>query len=188
MEQSELLRYLTEALERLGLRYFVTGSTATIFFGEPRFTNDIDVVVDLPVGKISELCAAFPSPGFYVSEETVRRAVARRSQFNIIHPSSGLKVDVMVPVDSPFNRLRFTRARRVRPAPEFDAAFSSAEDVVLKKMEAYREGGSEKHLRDITGVLKISGKHLDRAYIGDWAERLGVLDIWREILRRTGEG
>jgi len=49
MEQSELLRYLTEVLERIGLRYFVTGSTATIFFGEPRFTNDIDVMHDLPL-------------------------------------------------------------------------------------------------------------------------------------------
>jgi hypothetical protein len=44
MEQSELLRYFTTGLEHLGLRYFVTGSVATIFFGEPRFTNDIDIV------------------------------------------------------------------------------------------------------------------------------------------------
>ena len=45
MEQSELLRHLCATLDRLGIRYFVTGSQATIAFGEPRFTNDIDVVV-----------------------------------------------------------------------------------------------------------------------------------------------
>ena len=45
MEQLDLLRYATHVLEEMGLRYFVTGSTATIFYGEPRFTNDIDVVV-----------------------------------------------------------------------------------------------------------------------------------------------
>ena len=55
MEQSELLRYVVTALERLGLRYFVTGSTVTIFFGEPRFTNDIDIVVSLPATAVSEL-------------------------------------------------------------------------------------------------------------------------------------
>ncbi|MGH7485562.1 MAG: hypothetical protein ACREMY_08150, partial [bacterium] len=55
-----------------------------------------------------------------------------------------------------------------------------------QKMEAYREGGSEKHLRDITGVLKISGAHLDHSYIKGWADRLGTSDIWREILRRVG--
>lgn len=186
MEQSELLRRVTGILERLGIRYFVTGSMATIFFGEPRFTNDIDVVVDLPAGRIAELCAAFPSPDFYLSEETVRRAVARRGQFNIIHPSSGLKVDVMVPADTPFNRGRFLRARRVRPLPDLDAVFSSAEDVILKKMEAYLEGGSEKHLRDITGMLKISGQHLDRPYIAEWADRMGTIEVWEEILKRSG--
>jgi hypothetical protein len=188
MGPSELLHFVVEALERIGLRYFVTGSVATIFFGEPRFTNDIDVVVDLPVEKIQQLCAAFPSPEFYLSEEAVRRAVSRRGQFNVIHPTSGLKVDVMVPADSPFNRSRFARAKRITPAPDFQATFSSAEDVILKKLEAYREGGSEKHLRDIAGVLKISGEHLDRGYIEDWADRLGTAEIWREVLKRGGEG
>jgi hypothetical protein len=187
MVQSELLRRLVEALERLRLRYFVTGSTATIFFGEPRFTNDIDVVVDLPADRIPEFCAAFPAPDYYLSEETVRRAVSRRGQFNIIHPTGGLKIDIMIATDTPFNRSRFARAGRVRPETDFDAVFSSAEDVILKKMEAYREGGSEKHLRDITGVLKISGGHLDRTYIGEWAERLEVAEIWRDIQKRAGE-
>jgi hypothetical protein len=187
MGQSDLLRFVIEALERIGLRYFVTGSMATIFFGEPRFTNDIDIVVDLPTGKIHEFCSAFPAPEFYLSEETVHRAVSGRGQFNIIQPSSGLKVDIMVPADSLFNRSRFARATRVRPEPGVDAIFSSAEDVILKKLEAYREGGSEKHLRDIGGVVRITSDHLDRAYIEQWADRLGVADIWQEILRRTGE-
>ncbi len=184
MGQSELLQHVVSILERMGLRYFVTGSMATIFFGEPRFTNDIDIVVDLPASRIRELCAAFPSPEFYLSEETVYRAVSRRRQFNIIHPSSGLKVDVMVPADSPFNRSRFTRTRTVRPSPDFEAVFSSPEDVILKKMEVYLEGGSEKHLRDISGVLKISGDRLDRSYIAEWADRMGTAEIWEEILRR----
>lgn len=59
MEQSELLHFVVSALERLGLRYFVTGSTVTIFFGEPRFTNDIDIVVDLPEGAVPSSAASF---------------------------------------------------------------------------------------------------------------------------------
>jgi hypothetical protein len=187
MEQSELLRYIVEALERIGLRYFVTGSIATIFFGEPRFTNDIDIVVDLPASKVAELCAAFPAPDFYLSEETVYRAVSRRGQFNIIQPAAGLKVDVMIPADSPFNRSRFSRVKKVRPAPDFDATFGSAEDVILKKMESYREGGSEKHLRDIAGVLQISGGDLDHDYIAEWADRMGTVEIWQGILKRNAQ-
>jgi hypothetical protein len=186
MDHSELLRYVATVLDRLHLRYFVTGSTATIFFGEPRFTNDIDVVVTLPPQRVAEFCRAFPSPEFYLSEDAVRQAAAERAQFNIIHPSSGLKVDVIVPPDSPYNRGRFVRALRVRPSPDYEVSFASIEDVVLKKMEYYREGGSEKHLRDITGVLRISGDRIDQAYVAEWATKLGLESIWQAVLARVG--
>jgi hypothetical protein len=187
MEQSELLRHLVTTLERLGLRYLVTGSTATIFYGEPRLTNDIDVVVALPTERVAEFCRAFPTPEFYLSEDAVRAAVVEHGQFNIIHPTSGLKVDVIIPADTPFNRSRFARATRVEPAAEFHASFASAEDVIIKKMEYYRDGGSEKHLRDITGVLKISGDSLDREYIAHWASELGLVSIWQAILERVSQ-
>lgn len=187
MEQSELLRYVTDVLERLGLRYFVTGSVATIFFGEPRFTNDIDIVADLPAHRIRDLCAAFPAEEFYLDEEAVRRAVSRQRQFNILHPASGLKVDVMVPADNAFNRSRFARIRRLKPASDYDAAFASPEDVILKKLEYYQEGGSEKHLRDIGGILRISGEQLDLAYIDDWSARLGLSEIWTAVRNAATE-
>jgi hypothetical protein len=186
MEPSELLERLVRELEALGLRYLVTGSTATIFYGEPRFTADIDVVVDLPTERVAELVAVFDVDEFYLDEESVRSALARRGQFNIIHPASGLKVDVVIPGGSDFDRNRFLRGRRVRPNPAYEATFASPEDVILMKLVYYRDGGSEKHLRDITGVLKISGDELDRGYLDEWAERLGVADVWRAVLERSG--
>ncbi len=185
MGPSELLRLVAGILEGLGLRYFVTGSTATIFFGEPRFTNDIDIVVDLPLSRVSELCSAFPVEDFYLSEEAVHRAVARHGQFNLIHPRSGLKVDFIVAADTPFNRSRFSRARPLHPEPDFQATFASPEDVILKKMELFREGGSDKHLRDIAGVFKISGSQLDRAYLEEWVSSLGLDEVWRDVLGRA---
>jgi hypothetical protein len=53
-------------------------------------------------------------------------------------------------------------------------------------MVYYREGGSEKHLRDITGILKVSGDAVDRRYVSRWAEEMGLADIWRAILGRPG--
>ena len=181
MTQDELLRFVVRVLDGLALRYFVTGSVAAIYYGEPRFTNDIDVVVDLPEARIPELCAAFPVEAFYLSEEAVRRAVGGHGTFIVIHPASGLKVDVMIPADTVFNRLRFSRVKNVRPAGDYEAHFASAEDVILKKMEFFREGGSEKHLRDISGILKVSGERLDFDYIEDWAEATGLETIWRTI-------
>lgn len=184
MEPSDLLHFLVSTLERLGLRYFVTGSTVTIFHGEPRFTNDIDVVVDLPEAAVADLCRQFPEDDFYVSVDAARDAVRRRSQFNIIHPRSGLKIDVIIPAETAFNRSRFARAMRVNAGGDWEAIFSSPEDAILRKMEFYREGGSDKHLRDIAGVLKTNAGGIDTAYIEQWAATLGVTDVWRTILAR----
>jgi hypothetical protein len=73
MEQLDLLRMVVGTIEGMGLRYFVTGSTATIFYGEPRFTNDIDVVVELPEQRVAEFCGRFLPNEFYVSEDAARQ-------------------------------------------------------------------------------------------------------------------
>lgn len=180
----ELLRRVVGVLERLDLPYLVTGSMATVLYGEPRFTNDVDIVVDLPADRSQEFCAAFPGDELDLDSESVRRAVERSGQFNIIHPRSGLKVDVIIPERSPFDESRFARGRRERPAGDYEATFASPEDAILKKLEYFREGGSDKHLRDIVGVLEVSGEEIDRVYIREWAERLGLTEIWEAVLRR----
>jgi hypothetical protein len=181
MELSELLVYLASTLDRLAVPWFLTGSTASIAWGEPRLTNDIDVVVDLSESKLSALAAAFPFPEFYLSEAAARVAVSQRGQFNIIHPRSGLKIDVIIGKNEPFDRLLFERCRRLVIAPGVEASFASPEDLILKKLEFYREGGSDKHLRDIAGILKISGERVDRAYVKKWCRELGLEDIWKSF-------
>lgn len=186
MDQDELLRHVVRVLEQAGVSYLVTGSTATIFYGEPRFTNDLDVVLQLGPAQVEEVVRAFPPQEFYVSEEAVRRALRTHGQFNVIHPRSGLKVDFIVAEESPFDRSRFARRRRVRAAADCEADFASPEDVILKKLVFHREGGSDKHLRDVAGVLKISGDEIDDDYLDLWADRLGVTDLWRRVRERAG--
>lgn len=186
MRPSELLRHLVEALERLDIEYLITGSTATVFFGEPRFTNDIDVVVRLREDQVKRLAAAFPAEDFYFAVETARRALAKGGQFNVLHPRSGLKIDFVVVAEStPFDHSRFARGVRVRPVADYEAVFAAPEDVILKKLVFHREGGSDKHLRDVAGVLKISGGLLDFDYLDAWAERLGVTDLWQRARERA---
>ena len=68
--------------------------------------------------------------------------------------------------------------------PDLSAAFASPEDVIVKKMEYYRDGGSEKHLRDIAGILKVSGDELDLGYIERWAKAKDLSDVWVAVLSR----
>jgi hypothetical protein len=79
------------------------------------------------------------------------------------------------------------RVLRVRAGEDWDAAFASPEDAILKKMEFYQHGGSDKHLRDIASVLRTSGDTVDTAYIDQWARTLGLTDVWRAILDRLRE-
>lgn len=184
MEPSELLRYVVGVLDRIGADYLVTGSMVTIAFGEPRYTNDIDIVVDLQSQQIPAFCEAFPAPEYYVSEDAVRQSVANRGPFNVIQPSTGLKVDFFVRKNSPFDDERFARRHRVASSGGFDVCYASLEDVIIKKMDYYREGGSEKHLRDICGMLRVSGDRIDSDYIEGWAGKMHLQTVWNAILAR----
>jgi hypothetical protein len=184
MVHAELLRYLAEVFDRLQLRYAVTGSTATSVYGEARFTNDIDVVVSLPPSGIDDFMAAFPSPGYYLSRSAVESAVVGGRQFNIIRPDSGLKVDVIVATASDFDRQRLDRSRQLPILVDRSVSFASPEDVVIKKLQYFHDGGSEKHLRDIAGVLRVQGNRIDRDRIADWSQRLGIGEAWKLALRR----
>lgn len=187
MDQFEFLEKVIRILEHLQVPYLVTGSVAAMAYGEPRLTNDIGIVAALDDGHISGLLKAFSSGEFYISEEAMREAIRYQRQFNIIHPTSGLKVDMMIKQDTPFDDSRFRRVRRIQPAETYQANFASPEDVIIKKMEYYKDGGSEKHLRDITGILKVSGEEIDRAYIDHWARRLDLIEIWYAIQQRLRE-
>ncbi len=180
----ELLGKTVRILEDLGIPYLVTGSIAAMAYGEPRLTNDIDIVADIEDIHVSSLMAAFPAEQFHVSEEAIGEAIRHQKQFNIIHPASGLKVDIIIREDTPFNDSRFNRIRRIKPGEGYEADFASPEDIIIMKMRYFKEGGSEKHLRDIAGIMKISGPEIDNAYIGDWAKRLDLLEIWEMIVKK----
>jgi hypothetical protein len=183
----ELLQKIVEVFERIQIPYLITGAVAAMAYGEPRLTNDIDIVAAMEEKHIGDLLKAFPSNEFYVDEETMREAILQQGQFNIIHPASGLKVDMIIKQNTPFDNSRFRRLRRIYPAESYQANFASPEDVIIKKMEYYKAGGSEKHLRDIAGILKISGEMVDKDYIAAWSGRLGLTEIWDAIQRRLRE-
>ena len=187
MEQSELMRLVIQSLETIGIPYMITGSQASAYYGEPRFTRDIDVVADINLGQVEDFIKYFPANEFYGDKEMIEAEIERRGQFNIIHAASGLKIDIILKKTTPFSQTEFARRNRSAVFPDQDAFFTSAEDVIIKKMEYYKEGGAEKHLRDVTGILKISGEIVDKNYIAEWARQLGLTEIWDAIQRRIGE-
>lgn len=182
MEQSDLLRLAVKNLQRLNVPYAIVGSFASSVWGESRLTQDIDIVVDLKPQQVASICNAFPDPEFYVSRVAAEEAVARSGQFNVINPSSGNKIDFMVAGHTDWAVAQLKRSKCVALFPDQNAQVAAPEDVILGKLVYYREGGSEKHLRDIAGMLKFSGDMIDRAYVDQFAQRLGVADMWDAVL------
>lgn len=187
MEQADLLRVVSDVLEANGIVHGFTGSQASSMYGENRFTNDIDVVVDIrQQSMLDAFLKAFPESDFYVSDVGASQAVANGGgQFNIIHHDSSQKVDVIIQADPTWPD-ELARRRRLPLSDGKMVWFVAPEDLILHKMNFYREGESDRHLRDIASMLKIDGEHVDRAYIDEWADRLGLGDIWRHILGAVG--
>ena len=187
MQAADLLRHLVSVLEELDLPYALAGSIASMAYGEPRATLDIDVVVRLDPADIDRLKTRFPSDEFYLDVEAAGIAIAEGSQFNIIHPSSGLKIDVFVEGDE-VEHIQIEDRRRMPALPGLTAAFSPPEELILKKLLYYRDGGSDKHVRDVRAMLEISGDEIDLDRIERGAEALDLGEIWKSVSRPRDSG
>ena len=181
MPEPELSLLFVRPLNQIGVRYLVSGSVAAILYGEPRLTLDVDFVVFLRDQDIRRLPEVFPAPEFYVPPaEVIANEVARpqKGHFNVIHADTGFKADFYTAGREELHGWAFRHARRMQFRGE-PVVVAPPEYVIVRKLEYFREGGSDKHLRDIRAILNVSGEHLDRAALHDWVVRRGVTAEWQ---------
>jgi hypothetical protein len=168
-----------EPLERLGLPYCITGSVAASVYGEPRLTADIDIVLLLKADNLAALRAAFPETDYYLPpDETLRPELARssRGMFNIIHHPTQFKADIYLAARDPLHAWALEHRRRI----ELEGAgawIAPAEYVIVRKLEYLREGGSDKHIRDIRFMLASAA--IDLAFVEKEVARLALQEEWR---------
>lgn len=167
------------ALDAVGADYFVGGSVASSFQGEPRATNDIDMVVALPVRRVAAF-AKFLGSEFEVDQDMVKEALGRGGSANIFYLPLVTKIDLFGLGETPFDEAEFARRRRVRVrATGEELWLKSPEDSVLRKLLWYRQGGevSDRQWRDVVEVLRVSGAGMNVAYLDSWAPRLGLVGL-----------
>jgi hypothetical protein len=174
-----LLAEVVTALDAAGIPHMLTGSYASSFHGEPRATNDVDLVIDPSPAALAEATARLRQRSFYVGDEAA--ALSHRSMFNVIDTESGSKVDLIIRKDRAFSVSEFER-RRVATVDGMAIHITSVEDLILAKLEWARIGGSERQRRDIEGILAVSGGSVDRAYLEHWAEELGLGEELSSVL------
>jgi hypothetical protein len=167
------------ALEGVGAEYFVGGSVASSLQGEPRATNDIDIVVSMLPRRVPAFAAALGGD-FEVDQEMLREALERASCANIFYLPWVTKIDLFGVGETPFDEVEFSRRQRVRVRQTGEELFvKSPEDTILRKLLWYREGGevSSKQWRDVVEVLRVSGSRILAPYLDEWAGRLALTDL-----------
>jgi len=189
---AELTGFLSRVLdvfERLDIPYMIVGGFAAIFYGEPRLTVDVDIVADIRPSHAPAFVAAFSDPDYYLSAETVAEAVRSGRLFNVIHSHTGAKVDVIPLTADPFTQAAFARRRRLPYDRDGRSAWLiSLEDMIIAKLRAWRETGSEKHLRDACGILLLQPNAIDLEAVRRNARALGLESILDDLLRScTGQ-
>lgn len=173
------------AIEQTGGQYVIVGSLASAAHGRARATMDADIVASLDPGAAESIVRALEGE-FYADASSIREAVRSGAHFNIIHMSTGFKVDVYAVGSEPFNRMNLARCARavLQADPRIELNVATAEDVVLSKLKWYRDGGevSDRQWFDITGVLAMKRGALDLEYMQKWAKHLGVEALLQRAL------
>jgi len=172
-----------DCLRRLNgqeLRYMVTGSMASNYWGIPRTSHDIDIVIQLPPSSVEGLVAAFQGD-FYLDTAQIQAAYQPPYQFKAIDTRSNMKVDFWLLRPAPFEREMFARRVQVHVFGERAWVFT-AEDVILHKLYWNKITPSDRQLGDAAGVVAIQGASLDHSYMRQWAAEIGVIDLLEGLL------
>jgi hypothetical protein len=180
---------VVQALEKLNIEYEIGGSVASILYGIPRLTADVDIVVLLQGEHVGPLVQEMESE-FYIDADTVREAIVNRSSFNIIHLPTMIKADLFVRPDTAFARSEWARraSRPLSTATSDTPVFvASAEDTVLHKLRWYKLTGerSDRQWSDVLGVLKTQKQAIDQAYMKHWAEELNLDNLLAQALQEA---
>jgi hypothetical protein len=172
--------------ERLGIPYLIGGSLASAVHGVVRATMDADLVADIKPAEVPSLVTSLEGE-FYIDAGMIFDAIQFSSSFNLIHLETMFKVDVFILKQRPFdiNQMQRRISQSVGDSPADQAYFSTAEDIIIAKLEWFRAGGetSERQWRDILGVLDLQGDRLEFEYLRKWAAELGIRDLLQKAIQ-----
>lgn len=183
-----LLVSVVKILEDINIPYIVSGGMAVFVWGRPRFTADVDIVVELKKTQIDKLNLALRKLGenVYIDKEMMEDALLRQGEFNFIDNNTGTKVDFWILKNTKFDQARLKRKIK-KIILGRSVYFTSPEDLILMKLIWHKDSGSFLQLDDIKSIFKASGKKLDMQYLKKWAVQLDVSDILENLLKDKKE-
>jgi len=182
-EQAQFLKKLIDLLEAAGINYAICGSLSSSLHGQPRATNDADIIIAPTQDQLAKFLKSLEF-GYYVSAEAASEAMRQRSMFNVIDSELGWKADLMFQKDNPYHLAEFNRRMKAH-VMGIDLWILSPEDVILSKLDWAKSSESNLQYRDVLGVIKLQWDKLDWEYLRKWAKELGVEETLEKVVEET---
>ena len=179
MDQKETFERVLGVLNNLEVEYLITGGFAVSFWGHPRSTHDLDILIKIK-GSKEKLINLFREHGFYISEEAIEGAIRHQSMFNIIHSESDLKIDFWVTDGNPDHDIEFKRKTEKNFLGK-KVYLISPEDLILIKLEWFKKSNSTRHLLDASGIWDIQKDIIDLDYLKKRAITLDLAELLGDL-------
>jgi hypothetical protein len=177
-EELEVLKIVTQRLNKAHIPYMISGSIAANYYTIPRMTRDIDIVIELKQCDIDRFTGLFEND-FYVNKETIVNEVLREGMFNLIHNQYIIKIDFIMKKSSEYQQAAFSRRKEIliEGCPMW---YISAEDLIISKLRWAKDSHSEMQLRDVRNLIETA-KDLDAQYTEYWLRQLGLKELYTEV-------
>ena len=183
-EELDVLKIICLRLEQAHIPYMLTGSVAGNFYAVPRMTRDIDIVLEIKNVDVERVVNLF-NKDFYIEPDSIHEAIEQQSLFNIIHNEYVVKVDFIVRKGSPYREVEFQR-RRCIDLNGSSIWIVAPEDLIISKLEWAKDSYSDRQLNDIRNLIRAG--NLDREYMQQWIQKLGLGFVYEEVLKENENG
>jgi len=179
-DQGQAFGGVIDVLEAIGAQYAIWGGLAVVAYGEPRFTQDMDILLSPDDFSAALFVRRLHETHYHVDELAVRRALLDGGSFNAVHLYYQIKTDFYVPLEPEL--LAMVAERVYLPFDEVRrAAYITPAAVIIAKLRAYEDSQSTRHLEDIASIVRLQGARLDSIRLDIIAARAGLLGVWRAI-------
>lgn len=177
----EVVRLLIRALEGAAIPYMVVGSYFSNYYGVPRSTKDLDVLVQVSGPAISELKLLL-GPKFIVDPQTSFETATFSTKNVVRLKASPFEIELFHLMDDDYDQERFRRRVQIHLS-DCSPFLPTPEDVIITKLKWLLSINRDKDRLDVFNVIQARYLTLDWPYIEFWCDKHGTRQLLEELRR-----
>lgn len=184
--QTNFLKDIVASLEQAEIAYMVSGSISSTFYGRPRSTQDVDIVIEASSEKLQELVTVLRNKNYYADDQAAMEALSQATLFNVFDATSGYKAAFIIRKNRPYSVEEFKRRKSVNLLG-LSVYLVAPEDAILSKLEWVKMGQSERQFSDALGVAVVQAERLDWEYMKKWSAILELDELYQRLTKESAE-